>query len=344
MTHAAAARPLPPGLLSFLREESDPASLTRRLDLPTTPLDPESWEQALFGPARDFLSRPGKGFRGKLVELGWEMGGGPARSCPADLPFIVELLHAGSLIVDDVEDGAAHRRGEPALHHTWGIPLAINTGTWMYFAALDRIARLDVPPPCAARLQQDAVRTLLRCHHGQALDLAIDVLSLRQSEVRRTVEATTRLKTGCLVAFAASAGAVAAQAPSHVVEALSQLGMRLGVALQMLDDRGSILSPARLEKGLEDVRERRPTWPWAWAASSADEVGYARLVRTARRSLSSDPGAVVEALQRALPRDRATEPHELLARALADVERATGPSRALEEVREHARVLEAAYA
>ena len=43
------------------------------------------WERALYGPLREFLRRPGKAFRARLVEAAWEAAGGlgaPPKSLP----------------------------------------------------------------------------------------------------------------------------------------------------------------------------------------------------------------------------------------------------------------------
>ena len=46
-----------------------------------------------------------------------------------------ELLHVGSLIIDDVQDDSDVRRGGPACHKMYGEPLAINAGCASYFLA-----------------------------------------------------------------------------------------------------------------------------------------------------------------------------------------------------------------
>ena len=45
----------------------------------------------------------------------------------------MELTHAGSLIIDDIEDGARTRRGGPAAHLEFGVDLAVNAGNLVYF-------------------------------------------------------------------------------------------------------------------------------------------------------------------------------------------------------------------
>ncbi len=250
-----------------------------------TALDPsvpsEVWHRALIGPAEEFLSRPGKALRSMIVEAGWALGGGAPERLPDRLALIIELLHAGSLIIDDVEDGSDLRRGAPALHHLIGTPLAINTGSWMYFWAVAELGHLGLDPAAELAAYRTITTTLVRCHQGQALDLATPITELAIHDVTPVVSATTRLKTGALCALAAQLGALAAGAAEPVTAAVAQFGESVGVALQMLDDLGSLASPARRPKGHEDLRSQRPTWPWAWLAQ-ADVFAWSRLVGTAR--------------------------------------------------------------
>lgn len=244
------------------------------------PLD--VWRRALLGPAETFLARPGKHLRAMLVDTAWKVGGGHDGSAvPEQLALIVELLHAGSLIIDDVQDGSEHRRGEAALHHVVGTPLAINTGSWMYFWALAEIAHLGLPPARELEAHRFATTTLVRCHQGQALDLATRVTDLAIHDVARVVDAVTRLKTGELCKLAARLGALAAGAEPSLADALASLGENVGVALQMLDDLGGLASPARRDKGREDLRAARPTWPWAWLAEH-DRFAWSRCIGHAR--------------------------------------------------------------
>ncbi|MBZ0238561.1 MAG: polyprenyl synthetase family protein, partial [Deltaproteobacteria bacterium] len=170
-----------------------PESLADALELPAA-VPPEIWERALVGPARAFVARPGKRFRARLVEIAHRIAGGRGAP-PSTFPAIVELLHAGSLIVDDVEDGATTRRGEPALHLVVGTALAINTGNWLYCWPSQLVAQADLEPHVELAVHRDIQQCLVRCHHGQALDLATRIGALRRHEVPVVTAATTRLKT-----------------------------------------------------------------------------------------------------------------------------------------------------
>lgn len=261
-------------------------------------LDPDVpaavWAAALVEPAAAFLARPGKDLRAKLVRAGWRLGGAPPATpeAPQRLEHAIELLHAGSLIVDDVQDESDERRGAPALHRLVGVPLAINTGSWMYFWALAELARLAVP----GALERAAL-ALTRCHQGQALDLATRVVDLEPREVPAVVLATTRLKTGTLCRLAVELGALAAGATAARTAALGDLGEAIGCALQMLDDLGGLVSEARRAKAYEDLRGARPTWAWAWLAEQHDPFAWARFVGLARATVAgADPQPLADAL------------------------------------------------
>ena len=270
-------------LVDRVDRDFQPHALDALLDLDCEPLPQRIFERALLSPLREFLGKPGKGLRGALVEFAFGVARAShgrlrdAMTLPPELPQAIELLHAGSLIIDDIEDAALTRRGGPALHHVHGVPISLNAGNWLYFEAQSLVARVSLAPPIVLRLQTHTIETMLRCHHGQALDLSLRVVDLEQSAVPAAVRAVTQLKTGSLMELACVLGAVAGDAPERVQRALRRFGRELGVGLQMLDDLGSVQSKALRHKGNEDIRGLRPTWPWAWLAHSLSEDEYEAL-------------------------------------------------------------------
>lgn len=311
------------------------------------------WRRALAGPAADFLARPGKELRSTIVRAGWSLGGGAPGAMPESLPLVIELLHAGSLIVDDVQDDSLERRGAPALHRLIGVPLAINTGSWMYFWALAELAELALPPATALAAHQAAIATLVRCHQGQALDLAVRIADLDVADVPAVVAVTTRLKTGALCTFAAELGALAAGASTGTRTAIGRFAEAMGIGLQMLDDLGSLTSPARRDKGREDLRAGRPTWPWAWLAEQGP-FAWARIASMERMVASIAERGDAEALDGELD-DLATQlvaaigetgrvrVRATLASALGDLQSTVGPSPEIDTIAAELRRMEASY-
>jgi geranylgeranyl pyrophosphate synthase len=236
--------------------------------------------KALYVPVAEFVARPSKQFRGRMVEAGWQLAGGRG-TLPRELIALVEALHAGSLIIDDIEDESLERRGSPTLHLTHGVPVALNAGNWLYFWAISLLQRANLDAHVELTLSRAITKTLLDCHQGQALDVSAKITELEQSAVPAIVDATTRLKTGCLMRLSAVIGAIVGGATGARLDAISTFATELGVALQMLDDQSSILSPKRSQKAQEDLRGLRCTWPWAWLAERMDAAQFERLQRLA---------------------------------------------------------------
>lgn len=277
---------MPVTLLQLLEQDFlSPSPRVPGLDLPLC-----FWDEALLDPARAFFSAPGKGFRSALVDLGWRMAGG-ALPVPPELSIILEALHGGSLIVDDIEDHSSHRRGRPALYLTHGLPLALNTGNWLYFWALDLVQRLELPSGVELQLSRRLASTLLHCHSGQALDLSVRLTELRQEELPSVVAAISDLKTGQLMGLAMSLGAIGAGGSTALVEALTAYGQQLGKALQMLDDLSNLSEQVDAARRYEDLRNNRPSWVWAWLAEDLSGEHFVRLQRRNREVVGGAPAA-----------------------------------------------------
>jgi len=248
------------------------------------------WDAALLGPLSDFLSRPGKELRGRMVELGYALSGGDPERMPETLPMLIELIHAGSLIVDDIEDGSTLRRGKPALHCTYGLPVALNAGNWLYFWPQVLLSRMALPSSARLEAHERFAECLLRCHEGQALDLTARVDQLSRADVPKVVRAITTLKTGQLIGLACALGAIAAGATTRRIEALATFGRDIGIGLQMLDDLSGALNPNRRDKALEDLRGARATWIWAWLAEDLDATRYHELLELLRGARTDEEG------------------------------------------------------
>ena len=172
-------------LLTFLnRVKSAPKGIPQRL-----------WFESLFGPVKEFLQRRGGRFRSQLVAMTWRLSGRDDLP-PAALPWIVELLHAGSLIIDDIEDGSIQRRGKATLHRIIGTPAAINTGNWLYFWPLTWLSELGFSNEIELSLHRLCMESIRTCHEGQAIDLVARIGDLQANEVCRVVQTISEYKTG----------------------------------------------------------------------------------------------------------------------------------------------------
>jgi len=303
-------------LARLIRSEFEEPVLSRTLDAKERQVHERHWRASLSGPLLELLARDGKCFRSRLMQVAYALAaGGAAKPLPENLALLVEVLHTGSLIIDDIEDGSEHRRGQPTLHLLVGLPLALNAGNWLYFLPQRLLEPLQLEPRVELALRRVIDRAILRCHYGQALDLGVRLDSLSQAEVFDLVSLSTRLKTGSLFELAAEVGAIAGGASPELQAALSSFARSYGVALQMLDDASGLYQARRAHKGHEDLLNCRPTWPWAWLAQSQDELGYSRLQHQAQAVARAELPA--ETLAAAMRRHLGDAPHRAVQLELA---------------------------
>lgn len=342
MMHAYDPALLPLPLLQRLEAELRSDVLGPGLAVEGVPS--ELWELSLLGPLREFLARAGKELRAALVVSAWEMAGGGA-PLPSEAPLLVEVLHVGSLIIDDIQDGSLVRRGGRSLHLLIGEPLAINAGNWLYFYAEQLAGRLGLAAAAELSLRRAVSRAVLNCHYGQALDLSTRIGMLAQRQVPQLVQTTTRLKTGSLFELAAEVGAICAGASEDTTAALAKFGRALGIGLQMLDDLGGIYCARQCHKGHEDLLHGRPTWIWAWLAEELDELSYTRLQHAARdvERRELHPEVLAKAIRERLGSAARARVRAQFERALDELRAAVGASPALKSLEGRLARLEQSY-
>jgi len=270
----------------FLPEENQ---LRKLLGIDDSATVEDILRMALLDPVKELTFNPGKRVRAQLVHLAYRLvaeGKTPSimavrqcRSCAE----VVELIHAGSLVVDDIEDGSHVRRGRPALHVRFGLPIALNAGNWLYFWPFHLLNELELPRDRLIFLYEHYHRTLLKAHFGQALDLGARVDRLAQERVSRACVASVKLKTGALMGFALVLGGTIAGALKSVLDSLDEFGTDLGVALQMFDDLGNLTGASEPSKRYEDLMLYRPSWAWACAADSSTPEEYEKFLAGVRK-------------------------------------------------------------
>ncbi|UYL07848.1 polyprenyl synthetase family protein [Bdellovibrio sp. SKB1291214] len=234
------------------------------------------WKDSLFGPVEEFLARPRKDFRSDLVRIGFGLHQREPATMEQSMSLniicdVLEWIHSGSLIIDDIQDDSVQRRGSATIHRLYGMPKALNAGNWMYFKALESIHRLPITMECQLRLLQCAHNVMAKAHQGQALDLGVDLMTANKDDIPHLVESSHLMKSGALVALALQLGALIAN-PSVDLSRLDHLGAELGASLQRFDDLGNLRFQSEDPKSLEDFKLRRPSWLWSIVAESSDEL------------------------------------------------------------------------
>ncbi|MEU6773610.1 polyprenyl synthetase family protein [Streptomyces sp. NPDC046759] len=234
----------------------------------------------------------GKGVRQALAVLGAEAAGADGRAgVPAAVA--VELVHAFSLLHDDIMDGDATRRRRPAVWKAYGTGPAVLAGDALFALAVETLAAAPRGAG-AVRLLSAALTDLVR---GQADDLLFATRPYTGPE-RVTPEEYRSMadgKTGALLGCAAALGALLGGAPDSTVGTLDRAGRRLGVAFQLVDDVLGIWGdPAVTGKPVGgDLRERRKTYPVLAALGSPAARGLPELLDAPGRA--EETAALIEA-------------------------------------------------
>jgi geranylgeranyl diphosphate synthase type I len=205
----------------------------------------------------------GKGLRLALAVLSAQIVGASPQSAVAGA-VAVELIHAFSLVHDDIMDGDEQRRHRDAVWKAYGIGPAVLVGDGLLALALDSLAR------SAGAETRDAAmaavsNALIELVNGQAQDLSFETRPWTGPRAV-TVEEYSDMagaKTGALLGCAAGLGALLGGAPTEVVVALDEMGRHLGLAFQAVDDLLGIWGdPAVTGKPVfNDLRQRKKTLP-----------------------------------------------------------------------------------
>jgi geranylgeranyl pyrophosphate synthase len=239
---------------------------------------------SLFEPISDLCSRPAKNFRATLVRAGYlfareSVPQSGVRICSL-LSEALEAIHAGSLIIDDIQDSSRERRGSPSLHEKYGLPLALNAGNYLYFQPFAWIESLGLSERIELRIYRLFHEAMLNAHIGQALDLGTKMHLIERHDVEEICRNTSRLKTGSITSLALTCGAAAGGASDAVIDRLRTFGENLGVALQRFDDIGNLTLTEGDPKRFEDLNLKRPSWAWALAAGHRTTAQSAALSPT----------------------------------------------------------------
>ena len=144
------------------------------------------------------------------------------------LSVIPELIHVATLLHDDVLDHAKMRRGRPAAHIIFGAAPAILAGD-----ALLALANHMAASYGSSRIMQCVSEAVIMTAEGEAHEMKRQHCAYCDN--REYVDIVTG-KTGWLIRCACRLGTLYAGAADKDVERLSEFGLNLGIAFQLIDD------------------------------------------------------------------------------------------------------------
>ena len=193
-------------------------------------------DKYLYDPLLKYSQNGGKRHRPLICFAACVAVGGDVRQA-ASAASAIEHFHTAALIHDDIADEATLRRGEPCLHLTEGIGIAINAGD----LALSLVNGSVVKDPnlsdaIKVRVVTELIEMTRRTIEGQALDLGW----ARDERYDITPEDYLVMATHKTAHYSGAVplaiGAIIGGGTEAQIEALRNYGLDTGLAFQIQDD------------------------------------------------------------------------------------------------------------
>lgn len=253
----------------------------------------------------EILNRGGKRIRGALVLMAYEMLGGQDQKMITQAARAVEMIHAYILIIDDISDRSATRRGGPSAHSLmqsyhnkhhlsgdgghFGEAIATTAALVGNHAAQMLLANLNVEPTTLLKAISVLNYGMITTAHGQFNDIFNEVSSeVSEQDVLNVLEwKTAHYSFLNPLTF----GMVLAGADCGPTDAIAPYCLNVGLAFQITDDILGTFGE-EFESGkspLDDIREGKRTLISLYAlehAKTADKnfliqmLGNTKLNRT----------------------------------------------------------------
>lgn len=228
----------------------------------------------------------GKRLRAMLLLSACEAVKGSYDETALDFACALELIHNYSLIHDDLPcmDDDDLRRGKPTNHKVFGEAMAILAGDALLNRAFETMANL-----CDSPQNINAMRVIISASgdNGMIAGQVQDILNENKKIDSGTLSNIYGKKTGKLFVAALKAGAWLGGADLAYVNAIEQVGMKLGLAFQILDDILEVESTSEiLGKSTDsDSRNKKNTYVSVHGLKAA-KVDYQQISAEALTALN----------------------------------------------------------
>ncbi len=226
---------------------------------------------------------------------------------------VVEMIHAASLLHDDVIDDAFVRRGRPSINALYGNKTSIMFGDVLYSKAFHELVDID------RRVARSISAAVVQLSLGERRDV---LLSEGFNRDRDAYLKMIYQKTASLIEAASEAAALLA---GKDPEPYRTYGRNLGIAFQMIDDLLDITQSSETlgKPAMHDYEEGKTTLPYLYLYEALDEEERERLLALWKRPLDAQEQAWIRdrMVRHGILRRCALEARELVEEAIALMER-----------------------
>lgn len=138
-----------------------------------------------------------------------------------------ELIHTGTILHDDINDGSLMRRGKPTAHRKFGAANALVTGDYLFAKAFE----------IGSGYRKEIRDVILNASIGLALGEMIQSQNIKNLEFteKRYLEIIEK-KTAGPISACAKAGGIMAGGTGAQIESAAAFGLNMGMAFQIMDD------------------------------------------------------------------------------------------------------------
>jgi geranylgeranyl diphosphate synthase type I len=264
----------------------------------------ETLNKAIAEPVWEILDRGGKRWRPALFLLICDALDWHSADC-LDFAIIPEVVHNGTLIVDDIEDSSELRRGKPCTYRIYGVDIAVNAGNAMYYLPLLPLMekKAKLPPEKVRDVYEVYVEEMINLSMGQAMDIAWHRGTANADDLsEEDYLQMCAYKTGTLARMAAKLAAVLAGASEELVDRLGAFAESIGIAFQMQDDVLDLTGKefAAKKGGVgQDITEGKRTLMVIYTLKKASGADRERLIQilnmhTSEQSLRDEAIAIMQ--------------------------------------------------
>ncbi len=271
-----------------------------------------------FAQAKEMYQRlnGGKRLRAKLV---FKIAANHPKA--VRLAAIIEMIHAASLLHDDVIDEAMTRRGVESINASEGSKQAVMLGDILYSKAFSVLSEFDTK---IAQCVADAVTSLSM---GEMMD--VEMANTFNSDEKTYLD-MLYFKTASLIEASAKAAAMLAQKD---IESHALYGRNLGISFQIVDDILDIVSDEKTlgKPALNDFVEGKCTLPYIYMYNKMNEEDKKKLVSLHAKVLTPKES---QWIQDKMSEFNSVEESYLLAQRLSDEAKASIEDEVLKEILE----------
>lgn len=238
----------------------------------------------------ELLSREDSGrLRGALVMAAYEIAGGKNLEIAAQGALAVELIQAGAVAHDDIQDKNPVRRGGSSLHAALaesfindgldkdkaeqrGESIAINLGTQAFLEAQNVIDDIEEAPSDSLRLTERLIRdSMIATADGQNIDISLQATDKPDlDEIVQAAQAKTAFYT---VLLPLQVGITLAKGEPGQDPGLEEFAVNLGAAFQAIND---LKVMDRENPDQEDILNNKATMLMHYTLASKDISGDER--------------------------------------------------------------------